>query len=206
MDMQWKTSCALIVAVALSTTQALAQSAPGTPAAATSSDPRQEGVKVHGDWTLTVRNPDGTVAAQYEFKNALAINSFADLLLAEILEGKLVPGKWTVKLGGTGFLCFSGPSCSISESGTPEASDSKDLTKSVDKNGPDSRRLVLRGSVRIFNSSTITTVNTALGHCAPAASPPLCFPGGNFTERILNPGVPVVQEQLVEVKVVISFS
>ncbi len=205
MDMQWKISCALIVAVALSTTQVLAQSATGAPAAATSSDVRQEGVKVHGDWTLTVRNPDGTVAGRYEFKNALAINSFADLLLAEILEGTRVPGKWIVKLGGPGFLCSSG-FCSISESGTPEASDSKDLTKSVDSNGPDPRRLVLRGSVRIFNSSTITQVNTGLGFCVPPVSPSSCFPGTDFTERVLNPGVPVVQDQLVEVKVVISFS
>jgi len=31
-----------------------------------------DGIKVHGDWTVTVTNPDGTVEAVHEFENALA--------------------------------------------------------------------------------------------------------------------------------------
>ena len=46
-----------------------------------------DGIKVHGDWTVTVSNPDGTVDAVHEFDNDLAYavsfeGSGADLLTA----------------------------------------------------------------------------------------------------------------------------
>jgi hypothetical protein len=31
----------------------------------------QEGVQVHGDWVIDVRNPDGTLAHHHVFRNAL---------------------------------------------------------------------------------------------------------------------------------------
>ena len=33
---------------------------------------RNEGIKVHGHWTIEVRNPDGKVVTHREFENALA--------------------------------------------------------------------------------------------------------------------------------------
>ena len=36
-----------------------------------SSDATSEGIKVHGDWTVTITNPDGTLDAVHEFDNAL---------------------------------------------------------------------------------------------------------------------------------------
>ena len=53
----------------------------------------QEGIKVHGDWTLTVRNPDGTIAAVHEFKNALSLCR-GGRRLARLLLGAAVPGQW----------------------------------------------------------------------------------------------------------------
>src|SRR2546423_15522419 len=32
---------------------------------------QQEGIKVHGHWTIEVRNPDGTLVTHREFENAL---------------------------------------------------------------------------------------------------------------------------------------
>ena len=36
-----------------------------------SSQTTSDGIKVHGHWTVTVTNPDGTVDAVHEFDNAL---------------------------------------------------------------------------------------------------------------------------------------
>ena len=51
-------------------------------------------------------------------------------------------------------------------------------------------------------------VQTLLTSC-PATTPPascVSAMGSVFSQRTLSPGVPVVADQLVEVKVVISFS
>ena len=32
---------------------------------------QKEGIKVHGHWTIDIRNPDGTLAQHHEFENAL---------------------------------------------------------------------------------------------------------------------------------------
>ena len=51
-----------------------------------SSQPTSDGIKVHGHWTVTVSNPDGTVDAVHEFDNKLSMGnnngSGADLLTA----------------------------------------------------------------------------------------------------------------------------
>jgi len=42
-----------------------------------------DGIKVHGDWTVTVTNPDGTVDAVHEFENELT--ALGGALLAAVL-------------------------------------------------------------------------------------------------------------------------
>src|SRR6476660_2101480 len=42
--------------------------------AAESSGGPKEGIKVHGHWTIDVRNADGTLATHREFENALQIS------------------------------------------------------------------------------------------------------------------------------------
>jgi hypothetical protein len=36
---------------------------------------QSDGIKVHGHWTIEVRNPDGTLAKHSEFENSLATPS-----------------------------------------------------------------------------------------------------------------------------------
>jgi hypothetical protein len=64
-------SCAAAISLVLAVTPAFTQpsGAPG-------------GIKVHGEWTLSVRNPDGSLAAVHEFKNgAAAVPVVADQLV-----------------------------------------------------------------------------------------------------------------------------
>ena len=70
------------------------------PAARAGSDSPQpsgpsEGIKVHGDWTIEIRNPDGTVASRHVFKNAL-VPGGGDTALARLLGRTLAPFHWRV--------------------------------------------------------------------------------------------------------------
>jgi hypothetical protein len=209
MDNKKKVSCALVFVAALSCAQVVAQSEPAAPARGASPGASQEGIKVHGEWTLTVRNPDGTIAARHEFKNALYPGG-GDKILAQLLAGTAVTGQWTIALfasSATACNANNAP-CQITENSSPNAANSRDLTRTVPTSGPDAGKLVLRGSVRIPNNATITTVQTELTSCAPTVPAASCVSafGDGFTQKSLTTGVPVVQDQLVEVKVVISFS
>jgi hypothetical protein len=66
-----------------------------------SSDGPKEGVKVHGHWTITVRNPDGTLSSQHEFENAL-INQGA-IGLAQLLAHQANAPGWVVTLNFSGI-------------------------------------------------------------------------------------------------------
>ena len=180
----------------------------GTPAFAQSAP--QEGIKVHGDWTLTVRNADGTVAAVHEFKNALSVDFGADVLLARLLGGQAVTGHWLVFLTPTaapGCNPTNG-ACTIVEGGSLSGSDSRDLTRTIPTAGPDAGKLVLRGSVRVPVGLSIGAVSTQVATCNAPASAGACIglAAAPVTHKVLATPVPVAADQLVEVKVVISFS
>ena len=66
----------------------------------------QEGVHVHGDWVIDVRNPDGTLAHRHAFKNALVDTP----LLAAIMTRGGVPGQWQIRLGGDACRTTTGAS------------------------------------------------------------------------------------------------
>ena len=46
----------------------------------------REGIKVHGHWTIVVKNPDGTVAQRREFDNDLAGDSARTGLIRLLLR------------------------------------------------------------------------------------------------------------------------
>jgi hypothetical protein len=56
-----------------------------------------QGIQVHGWWTISVLNPDGSQAQHAEFENALVAGS-GDLLLAEILGAQATVGAWDLKV------------------------------------------------------------------------------------------------------------
>ena len=198
----------LLVAIAA---PAFAQpAAPHSAAETTPSGAPHEGIKVHGDWTLTLRSPDGSVAGVHEFKNALVVDG-GGRALAQLLGGTALVGQWVVHLYTTPANACGGTYglCEISEGWySSGASHSRDLTKSAAVSGPDAYKLVLRGSVRIPASATINMVQTMLTSCPSAGPPVSCISatGSVFSQRTLSPGVAVVADQLIEIKVVFSFS
>jgi len=117
------TRCILtLLAMASLGLTALAQQATGAPAhaAATSAQAKakpaaaaeetetpspnnaaHQGIKVHGHWVLTVKNPDGKLVERREFDNSLVTGGkyvSGDQMLAAILTGDLTPGGFGVTL------------------------------------------------------------------------------------------------------------
>ena len=179
----------------------------------------QEGIKVHGEWTIEVRNPDGTVAARREFQNAYLAGS---VILPRLLGRQISPGPWVVTLGdSTGSnpqACATATKndrCGLYEgasgvvlSGVATAS----TTLSVSVVAVGQRRLLLSGSFTASAAANINEASTSLTTCpattAPATS---CSPQGapilsfSTTAQGAFQPVSVVPGQIVQVTVAFSF-
>lgn len=67
-----------------------------------------EGIRVYGQWTIEVRNRDGSVAKHVEFENSLLQTGEAALAL--LLSGNAVPGGWMLAVQGDPSPCSSNSS------------------------------------------------------------------------------------------------
>ncbi|HTW80788.1 MAG TPA: hypothetical protein VME23_14675 [Terracidiphilus sp.] len=77
-----------------------AAAAPALPAHKPPSKGQHEGIKVHGQWTIEVRNPDGKLVSHTEFENALVQPGGAQTLTSMLL-GTSVPGGYEVTLASS---------------------------------------------------------------------------------------------------------
>jgi hypothetical protein len=174
-----------------------------------------EGIKVHGHWTIEVRNPDGKVVSHREFENAL----FPSPALASLLARQVAAGFWTIALS-PGTVCgnTNNAGCSIAEPGnTLNLYNSYNLSVTVSGTS-----LVLSGTVLAAGGGSITTVQTGSQACAATVAPSApCQngsqiptvnfgfgPGGGFifTSTDPSPAISVAAGQTVAVTVNISFS
>lgn len=184
---------------------------------------QHEGIKVHGHWTIEVRNPDGSLVNHREFENSLAPVSAGGL--AVILSRQFSVGAWILILtddaSATPDLCqpsFRSPGgeCRIAENSPTVLGNSSNLT--VGASGQTATTaypviLNLSGSVSVPNAGSIDSVESVFETCAATVSPSACFTGSNsiiqsaaFTVASLGTPVSVAAGQTVAVTVVISFS
>lgn len=170
----------------------------------------QAGIKVHGHWTIEVRNPDGSLASRTEFDNALAASG--PQFLAQILGRKNTPGEWSIELLGT---ACGGGTCWILESWNPNtfAYPYFFKTLSVAKVATvPQQKLELRGVAFADQAGQITAVNSATMMCPPTLAPSAACSmtqgavGTQVTSHTLATPVSVAAGQAVQVTVVISFS
>jgi hypothetical protein len=187
---------------------------------AKSSGGPREGVKVHGHWTIDVRNPDGTLASHSDFENSLQSSGAA--VLVGSLSRASVTGLWAIvaQANGAPGACGSTAFCVIGEPTEVGGFDnSNNLIVSAPTSGPNSGQIVLAGSFTATGSATFTTVSTTLDVCAVGVTATGCnlsdllnspagssrFTSFSFAANNL-PFVNVVAGQLVQVTVVIGFS
>jgi hypothetical protein len=167
----------------------------------------REGLKVHGHWTIDVRNADGTLASHREFENSLQASGATTLVNS--LARTQVIGLWSVALVGT--LCPGVP-CSLLE--TTETGGCTNcflvLTVSNPTSGTNSGNLVLAASFLAPLTGNVSGVNTRVDVCSSGVLPANCNLNMGafltFTATALSPAVSVTSGQLVQVTVAISFS
>lgn len=181
-------------------------------------DGAHEGIKVHGHWTIEVRNPDGTLVTHREFENSFKQSSGAPLLasLLNVVGQPSVPGSisvvfWAVELGGN--ACFTlnnqvAGTCRIIPTGVLLPGNSLDFVSSQKLGtGVSAGSFVLSGTLQASDSSLITSVTT---ETINAIVSPLTI--NQFTSRPLDglngdpQPVSVSAGQTIAVTVNISFS
>src|SRR5579864_4076802 len=135
---------------------------------------QHEGIKVHGHWTIEVRNPDGAVINHREFENSL--QSSGGIALASILAGAASPGMWEIRLNGSAstpspcppapsgfrFLPASDTSCVILSSvfASSASSASSNVFPNLTVNSSGTGQLVLNGSAIAAQNGGVAIVSS----------------------------------------------
>jgi len=181
-----------------------------------------EGIKVHGHWTIEVRNPDGTVVTHREFENSLLPLQGA-LLLALALGRQNTVGGWSLLLTVASNQALApctttagGTACQIFESGAGVVNGpgNNNIFDNLLVSSGAGGALVLSGTAMAGQTGVIDTVFSRNDVCAPTVSLGACAPapGTNatttygFTEANVNPAVNVSNGQTVAVTVKFTFA
>ncbi len=180
-----------------------------------------EGIKVHGHWTIEVRNPDGKLVTHREFENSLAQSAGAATLVSPLDRG-VVSGLWLITLDFSQAICPGGSiECALAENPATVAGAFKTLTVAVSGAQTPSPHLILSGSMTAPQNGSVVGVDTWQTQCAATVAPANCLdtnaltvqaPRGGiygvygvFTGTVIPP-VNVVAGQSIQVTVDISFS
>ncbi len=186
---------------------AMESAAPGTP---------QEGIKVHGHWTIEVKNPDGTLAERREFDNSLT--SIGGQTLSRVMGRLDSVGMWQIQLFGhsTAEYAFMNASSNptpgfIVESSYPGNSPNtfKTLTVTVPTSETNVDKLVLSGTATAQRDGNINSVLTYVSKLSASTPPSSTYISGTaveFTHTVLPTAVNLITGQQVMVTVVINFS
>ncbi len=177
----------------------------------------REGITVHGDWTIVIRNDDGSVASRHEFRNALRIDGA--LVLAELMGRGSMVGGWAIALSNPSL---GGQPCAIPTAGEvgcilseravdPVGSTFVDRTVSLTArpNPNNSVQFLLSGTRRATNTGKIGRVETYVTLCG--ITQPNCTPSGaslytfSGTDISGANAIPVAANQTIDVSVVFSF-
>jgi len=173
-----------------------------------------EGIKVHGHWTIEVKDPDGKVATHREFENSLQPPA-GPTLLADLLLGYLVNAGFGLILNDTPL---SGATVTLnidSPNWTCSSNTSTSLCSNTLTAGPISNGLSISGQISNAPGGSITAVYSEALSCLSSSNPPTpittspagCAPfvAVQFTGTTLATSIPVTSGQTVQVTVQITF-
>lgn len=158
-----------------------------------------EGIKVHGRWTIDVRNPDGTLASHNEFDNALTLDGRQ--VLAGLLSRFWQAGEWRITLfNGLAQPNPCGGVCVLNEHVGPGAPGLGELgiNLALDTSGRPTGTFNLSGATQATTGGLIDWVATI--------QVPAGFGFKIFTEHQLAAPITVTPNQIIQVTVVFSFS
>ena len=179
-----------------------------------------DGIQVRGDWTVTVTNPDGTVNSALEFNNDL--NRFAGSALTAILAGSdaiKFPPYVSLGLSSDGAESWH-TNCQESISRRPPTVVTRDvevvgnplrITTTCTVAGEPGTLMAVSTGYKVHpgksftswndaNSTTVTLVDNTFTNSGEEVG------GYELTAHTLDTPVPVVENQVISVNVVISFN
>jgi hypothetical protein len=171
----------------------------------------QEGIKVHGHWSIVIKNPDGSVASRHEFENSLAPPDGAGYL-TRVMSRTATLGFYELSLvhSNAGVSPCGSVACTVSEPGGDLTATSTNLTVTGAQNP---YATVLQGSFQAPSAGDIGNVRSFLTLCQPSVSPTACpgsgaflFVATAFTSYQLPTPITVLAKQIVQVTVTYSFS
>jgi hypothetical protein len=214
MKRTWLVAGAIAAAAALAVAAAfgaLAARSTHSAAAAAQKNPNAVAIKVHGRWTLQVRQPSGRIVRTYRFHNDL-YPAFGAGRISQMLLGSSTPGTWQIYLfGAPGSMPCSAfgsqTGCSIVKAGWGGVGHAFDnLVQSSISGG-----LRLKGSAIADNDGQITNVWTYLSGCSASVAASDCDQSASssttvVTQRALATTVSVLAGQQVLVTVDLTFS
>jgi hypothetical protein len=169
----------------------------------------QEGVHVQGQWTIEVRNPDGTLVTHREFENSLTPDG-GDYLVG-LLSQSSVPRFWSVWFN---YISLAPPcpnKCVVGQEITFPG-EYPTLVLSTPTSGPYNGNLVLTGSFSAPGNGSLTDVAT-IPQCCPVTTVTTCqntpWDGcaslfTSFTFPVNNP-ILVATGQIVQFTVALGF-
>ena len=172
----------------------------------------KEGIKVHGHWTIEVRQPDGTLLTRHDFENAVTATGRSYLVW--FLAQARTAGLWSVTVSGP--LCspdaFGNSSCKLVQADSLHSEGGnifKNLTVGLG-NALFPSSLTLSGSFTAASAGNVSSVGTGLGICNPLIEGPANCTAStltpNFSGTTLSTPVDVQAGQIVQITVVFSFS
>lgn len=165
-----------------------------------------DGIAVTGDWEITVKNRDGSVARVHRFQNAFDGASN----IAPILAHASATGRYWLTLSstaGTHPCGDAGPAaCFIFEDDDPNASVTGFFGGLTVANPIG--QIVITGEVEATRDGDFNHVRMLLSRCVNTTAPSACHPGayGQFSSRTLPAPVSLVTGQQAIVTVTYTFS
>jgi hypothetical protein len=196
--------CALsLVAAALVAAASLGAFTSGGRSAA----PAPDGIAVHGDWKITVKNPSGRVVRVHRFHNDF--NGAANV--APILAHTASTGRYWLTLSnssGTNNPCGTAAQspCFDFEPDDPNAGIG-DWFDSLNVSATGGQ-LVIKSEIEAQRDGSFDTVRMLLSTCSSVTAPNACHPGvyGQFSFRTLPSPITLVNGQQALVTVTYTFS
>lgn len=174
-----------------------------------------EGIKVHGHWTIDIKNADGTLASHHEFENAFVNPE----MLANILMGGNTPGGWRIRLASNNnaadMPCGPSKPCLIRQPHAVPANyegESTNLAVSLVLPAAPTPSAVLHfdGSITAGQGSPrIAAVTSQLSICSGFTAPSQCLNPSyvvDITEHLLAAPITVAPGQIIQVTVDITIS
>jgi len=186
-----------------------------------------QGLKFHGHWAITVKNPDGTQASHQEFENSVAQGG--EVAILAFVSGQGTPSDMMIgfyNTAGTAPCVSSQSECGIVRSLADEPADSlcqvyycvTGLTSNFNYNASPPT-LTYAGSFTATQAGAINTVATYIGACGlftgnvSSVAPNVCNTSsggsnseGPFSGTTLSSPVSVLNGQIIQITVVFTIS